>query len=86
MGIDVTCTWKEELLELQAVSRFSTEYDFVGQLYELDGRKSGPISLGPSSHGSLLQDAAKVIQGVIRNNPDSVNFNVIAISKKSGEP
>ncbi|KAG5562445.1 hypothetical protein RHGRI_005246 [Rhododendron griersonianum] len=57
-----------------------------GQLYELDGRKSGPISLGPSSHGSLLQDAAKVIQGVIRNNPDSVNFNVIAISKKSGEP
>ncbi|KAI8568625.1 hypothetical protein RHMOL_Rhmol02G0215000 [Rhododendron molle] len=57
-----------------------------GQLYELDGRKEGPISHGPSSHGSLLQDAAKVIQGVIRNNPDSVNFNVIAISKKSGEP
>ncbi|KAH7834675.1 hypothetical protein Vadar_018487 [Vaccinium darrowii] len=57
-----------------------------GQLYELDGRKSGPISHGPSSRSSLLQDAAKVIQGVIKKNPDSVNFNVMAISKKSGEP
>ncbi|KAM1050303.1 hypothetical protein TB2_031597 [Malus domestica] len=55
-----------------------------GELYELDGRKSGPISHGPSSPNSLLQDAAKVIQGMIQKNPDSLNFNVIAISKKSG--
>ncbi|KAB2632404.1 ubiquitin carboxyl-terminal hydrolase isozyme L3-like [Pyrus ussuriensis x Pyrus communis] len=55
-----------------------------GELYELDGRKSGPISHGPSSPDSLLQDAAKVIQGMIQKNPDSLNFNVIAISKKSG--
>ena len=54
-----------------------------GQLYELDGRKSGPISHGASSPSSLLQDAAKVIQGMIQKNPDSLNFNVIAISKKS---
>ncbi|KAK9927658.1 hypothetical protein M0R45_024831 [Rubus argutus] len=55
-----------------------------GELYELDGRKSGPISHGPSSPATLLKDAAKVIQGVIQKNPDSLNFNVIAISKKSG--
>ncbi|KAL6175866.1 hypothetical protein ACLB2K_052504 [Fragaria x ananassa] len=55
-----------------------------GELYELDGRKSGPISHGPSSPNTLLQDAAKVIQGVIQKNPESLNFNVIAISKKSG--
>ncbi|KAB1223176.1 Ubiquitin carboxyl-terminal hydrolase isozyme L3 [Morella rubra] len=54
-----------------------------GELYELDGRKSGPISHGPSSPSSLLQDAAKVIQGVIQKNPESLNFNVIAISKKA---
>lgn len=29
------------------------------------------------------QDTAKVIQGVIQKNPESLNFNVIAISKKS---
>lgn len=55
-----------------------------GQLYELDGRKSAPISHGPSSPSSLLQDAAKAIQGMIQKNPNSMNFNVIAISKKAG--
>ncbi|XP_030945626.1 ubiquitin carboxyl-terminal hydrolase 3-like [Quercus lobata] len=54
-----------------------------GELYELDGRKTGPISHGPSSPSSILQDAAKVIQGMIEKNPNSLNFNVIAISKKS---
>ncbi|KAL2237896.1 ubiquitin carboxyl-terminal hydrolase 3 [Sesamum indicum] len=53
-----------------------------GQLYELDGRKAGPISHGASSPSTLLQDAAKVIQKFIAKNPDSINFNVIAISKK----
>ncbi|KAK8640099.1 hypothetical protein V6N13_138461 [Hibiscus sabdariffa] len=53
-----------------------------GKLYELDGRKSGPISHGPSSPSSLLQDAAKVIKGMIQKNPESLNFNVIALTKK----
>ncbi|OMP04018.1 Peptidase C12, ubiquitin carboxyl-terminal hydrolase 1 [Corchorus olitorius] len=55
-----------------------------GQLYELDGRKSGPISHGASSPSSLLQDAAKVIKGMIEKNPNSLNFNVIALTKKVG--
>ncbi|TYI70180.1 hypothetical protein E1A91_D08G203800v1 [Gossypium mustelinum] len=53
-----------------------------GQLYELDGRKSGPISHGSSSRNTLLQDAAKVIKGMIQKNPESLNFNVIALTKK----
>lgn len=55
-----------------------------GQLYELDGRKTAPVSHGPSSPTSLLQDAAKVIKGMIAKNPNSVNFNVIAISRRVG--
>ncbi|KAI4327165.1 hypothetical protein L6164_019659 [Bauhinia variegata] len=55
-----------------------------GELYELDGRKSRPISHGSSSPSTLLKDAAKVIQSMIQKNPDSLNFNVIAVSKKSG--
>ncbi|OVA11885.1 Peptidase C12 [Macleaya cordata] len=53
-----------------------------GELYELDGRKSQPISYGASSSSSLLQDAAKVIKAMIQKNPDSINFNVIALSRK----
>ncbi|TMW87241.1 hypothetical protein EJD97_020231 [Solanum chilense] len=52
-----------------------------GQLYELDGRRAGPITHGASSPNSLLKDAATVIKKIIEQNPDSINFNVIAISK-----
>ncbi|URD78415.1 Ubiquitin carboxyl-terminal hydrolase, family 1 [Musa troglodytarum] len=55
-----------------------------GELYELDGMKSQPISHGPSSPDSLLQDAAKVIKALMEKNPDSMNFNVMALSKNSG--
>ncbi|KAJ6798920.1 ubiquitin carboxyl-terminal hydrolase 3-like [Iris pallida] len=54
-----------------------------GQLYQLDGRKNQPISHGPSSRNSLLQDAAEVIKAFIQNNPGSINFNVMALSKKA---
>ncbi|KAE9584319.1 putative ubiquitinyl hydrolase 1 (mitochondrion) [Lupinus albus] len=56
-----------------------------GELYELDGRKSAPISHGSSSPSTLLRDAAKVIQSMIKKNPESLNFNVMAISKKSSD-
>eukprot|EP00262_Sarcandra_glabra_P009764 TRINITY_DN24331_c0_g1_i1.p1 TRINITY_DN24331_c0_g1~~TRINITY_DN24331_c0_g1_i1.p1 ORF type:complete len:246 (+),score=66.49 TRINITY_DN24331_c0_g1_i1:221-958(+) len=54
-----------------------------GELYELDGRRSQPVSHGSSSPSTLLQDAAKVIKSVIQKNPDSINFNVIALSRKA---
>ncbi|KAK7251800.1 hypothetical protein RIF29_35329 [Crotalaria pallida] len=56
-----------------------------GELYELDGRKSAPISHGASTPNTLLRDAAKVIQSMIHKNPESLNFNVMAISKKSSD-
>ncbi|CAI5467870.1 unnamed protein product [Closterium sp. Yama58-4] len=51
-----------------------------GRLYELDGRKPKPIDHGPSSPDSLLQDAARVMQKVIAASPNSLQFNVIAMS------
>ncbi|KAJ0970694.1 hypothetical protein J5N97_018653 [Dioscorea zingiberensis] len=54
-----------------------------GELYELDGMRFQPILHGPSSPSSLLQDAAKVIKAKIQKYPaDSMNFNVMALSKK----
>uniref|UniRef100_A0A0E0DGQ2 Ubiquitin carboxyl-terminal hydrolase n=1 Tax=Oryza meridionalis TaxID=40149 RepID=A0A0E0DGQ2_9ORYZ len=40
------------------------------------------ISHGPSSPDSLLQDAAKVIKARIAQYPESLNFNVMALSKQ----
>ncbi|PVH35673.1 hypothetical protein PAHAL_7G241100 [Panicum hallii] len=51
-----------------------------GDLYELDGGNSRPISHGPSSPDTLLQDAAKVIKGRLALYSESNNFNVMALS------
>jgi ubiquitin carboxyl-terminal hydrolase L3 len=52
------------------------------EIFELDGGNSQPISHGPSSPDSLLQDAAKVIKARIAQYPGSLNFNVMALSKQ----
>ncbi|GLT91108.1 hypothetical protein SLE2022_090150 [Rubroshorea leprosula] len=54
---------------------------FTWKLYELDGRKSGPIPHGASLPDSLVQDAVKFIQRMIQKHPGSLNYKVIAISK-----
>ncbi|KAL0905002.1 hypothetical protein M5K25_027172 [Dendrobium thyrsiflorum] len=54
-----------------------------GQLYEFDGMKSHPLRHGPSSPDTLLQDTAKVIKSMIQENPDSLQFNVMALSGKA---
>ncbi|KAK4740805.1 hypothetical protein SAY87_024393 [Trapa incisa] len=68
---------------LHAIGNITSEIN-LGELYELDGRKSAPVFHGPSSPNTLLQDAATVIQGMIDKNPDSHNFNAIVVSKKAG--
>ncbi|KAK4787945.1 hypothetical protein SAY86_019264 [Trapa natans] len=68
---------------LHAIGNITSEIN-LGELYKLDGRKSAPVFLGPSSPNTLLQDAATVIQGMIDKNPDSHNFNAIVVSKKAG--
>lgn len=50
-----------------------------GCLYELDGRKSGPVNHGPTTPETLLQDAAKVIQLFMARDPDDVHFNIVAL-------
>ncbi|KAG2567814.1 ubiquitin carboxyl-terminal hydrolase 3-like isoform X1 [Panicum virgatum] len=51
-----------------------------GELYELDGGTSRPISHGPSSPDTLLQDTAKVIKERLALYPESNSFNVMALS------
>uniref|UniRef100_A0A383W0T3 Ubiquitin carboxyl-terminal hydrolase n=1 Tax=Tetradesmus obliquus TaxID=3088 RepID=A0A383W0T3_TETOB len=50
-----------------------------GQLWELDGRRKGPISHGPSQPDSLLQDVARVAKDFMART-NSLNFNLIALA------
>lgn len=51
-----------------------------GVLYELDGRRKRPLAHGPTKPDTLLKDASRIIQEFIGKNPNTLNFNVIALS------
>ncbi|XP_041358026.1 ubiquitin carboxyl-terminal hydrolase-like [Gigantopelta aegis] len=52
-----------------------------GKLFEMDGRKDGPIDHGKTTPDTFLSDAAKVVQQFMKRDPDELNFNVMALVK-----
>jgi len=59
-----------------------TEQHFVlfvhkgGRLWELDGRKGGPIDVGPSSPQTLLVDSCDAMKQYMERNPESLRFTM----------
>ena len=52
-----------------------------GQLYELDGRKAGPVPHGATT--SLLRDACRVIrQTFMARDPNELRFTILALAPK----
>eukprot|EP00467_Chlorarachnion_reptans_P025402 CAMPEP_0114506358 /NCGR_PEP_ID=MMETSP0109-20121206/11385_1 /TAXON_ID=29199 /ORGANISM="Chlorarachnion reptans, Strain CCCM449" /LENGTH=732 /DNA_ID=CAMNT_0001684941 /DNA_START=785 /DNA_END=2980 /DNA_ORIENTATION=+ len=49
-------------------------------LYELDGRKSQPITHGKTSGASFLEDALKVVRGFMALTPQDRRYNVIVLA------
>ena len=56
-----------------------------GGLYELDGRRQGPLRRGDTSAETFLADAAHVIQTCFIAKAESVNFSLIALAPKGEE-
>ncbi|XP_071087703.1 ubiquitin carboxyl-terminal hydrolase-like isoform X1 [Haliotis cracherodii] len=50
-----------------------------GGLYELDGRKEGPIRHSDSTPETLLQDTAKVLRKFMDRDPENINFAITAL-------
>ena len=73
-------------MKFSALRDESIEYHFIafvevdGQLYELDGRKPGPLVWGPSSASTFLKEAAAACQAYMNNDPDNINFTVLALT------
>jgi len=51
-----------------------------GSLYELDGRRAGPINHGSTTPGTLLKDAAVVCRQRMERDPTEYRFTVMALT------
>ena len=52
------------------------------RLYELDGRKEGPIDHGPTTQATLLKDAITVVQKFMARDPTEMRFTMTAMAPK----
>jgi len=65
----------------------SVDYHFVAfvrgsdRLYELDGRREGPICHGNTSKETFLEDAGRVCRSFMKRNPENLNFTAVALVK-----
>jgi len=53
-----------------------------GGLYELDGRKDGPIFHGATNEINLLSDACKVVKKFMERDPEELRFTIVALAPK----
>jgi ubiquitin carboxyl-terminal hydrolase L3 len=56
-----------------------------GRLYELDGRKGGPIDHGASDAASLLEAAGVVMRQYMARDPESIRFTMLALAPPPNE-
>jgi ubiquitin carboxyl-terminal hydrolase L3 len=70
-------------LEDQLDTHFVALVCIDNQLYELDGRKEGPVCHGPTTQATLLQDACKVVKKFMERDPEEMRFTIMALAPKA---
>jgi ubiquitin carboxyl-terminal hydrolase L3 len=55
------------------------------KLYELDGRKDGPVLHGPTTPATLLKDACRVVQKFMERDPGEMRFTILALAPKTSQ-
>jgi ubiquitin carboxyl-terminal hydrolase L3 len=52
-----------------------------GKIWELDGRKEGPVCHGDTTDDTFLEDGIKVCKGFMEANPQENRFTIVALAK-----
>jgi ubiquitin carboxyl-terminal hydrolase L3 len=69
-------------LDDQLITHFVALVCVNDKLYELDGRKAGPIYHGPTSQATLLKDSCDVIKKFMARDPDEMRFTIAALAPR----
>lgn len=69
-------------IEDEVETHFVALVHIDGELYELDGRKNGPVLHGPTSQNTLLKDACQVVQTFMARDPSETRFAITALAPK----
>jgi ubiquitin carboxyl-terminal hydrolase L3 len=70
-------------LEDEVISHFVALVHVNGGLYELDGRKDGPVRHRDTSQETLLEDACEVVETFMKRDPDEMRFTILALAPKN---
>ena len=69
-------------LDDKVITHFIALVHVDGVLYELDGRKGGPIAHGTTSPMTLLTDACAVVRTFMERDPGEMRFTILALAPK----
>lgn len=67
----------------------SVEYHFISfihnnnTIYEMDGRKLGPINHGSTSPETFLRDAIELVKNYVNKDPSNLNFSMQAVTRNT---
>ena len=70
-------------LEDRIITHFVALVSIDGHLYELDGRKEGPVQHGVTSPTTLLQDSCRVVKKFMERDPCEMRFTILALAPKA---
>ena len=69
-------------VEDRVLTHFVALVHVDGHLYELDGRKEGPVQHGTTSPTTLLQDSCRVVKKFMERDPGELRFTILALAPK----
>ena len=70
-------------LDDKLITHFIALVHVNGGLYELDGRKEGPVRHGDTTQENLLKDSVAVVEKFMKRDPSEMRFTILALAPKA---